>query len=750
MNLRRFSRYLLLVLVCAAGIVAALAVVDSAWATPGDFYAKGTKWCATTYTGHPTLGGFGEAVDINFEPDYRRPVYAPENGKVAVHSKDSGKKSGWGNSIIWTSADGRESIHVAHLDEVVKTGQVSGGDLIAYAGATGGVEESKFDHGGAHLHVARKLDGRPAQLELSGRLITAGPSYGCADSYVSAGQVPPNPLSKYAGNIVQWDGDRKAQRTSWLVVLVDGKLRRRHIRDTATYYCLKANGAPEPPPLAAQVLDQLADQKGVRATCEFREDIAYYVAGGVARWRLTGSGPYTKHRFASPLALHCHLGYTVKEAEVPAWLISSARSGASLECPDGTFVRVVQTQQVFLVENGILRHIPNPAVLACIAGRADPFIVNIPSGINTPQGKPVSCSLDGRILIGPGGAQLWIKDGKRYPIQNPLISRCIEVRANTGPPITAAAAAINAYPSAGRNAWCPYPDGMLVRGKGQTQVWKVYANGTRHWVTCVPPGTEVAEVPAGEPDGHENLGQISLCNFEGKILIAPGGNQFWIKDGKRYLIQNTLISKCIEVRAGTGAPISATAEMVNQYPDAGRNAWCPYPDGMLVRGQGQTQVWKVYADGTRHWVTCVPSGTAVSEVPAGEPDGHRDIGQISLCNFEGKILLAPGGNQYWIKGGQRLPIQSTIISACIQGRTGSGPPMSEAADVINSYPQGRTAWCPYPDGALVRGEGQTQVWKVYANGTRHWVTCLPPGTPVSVVPAGEPDGHEYLGQISLC
>lgn len=75
---------------------------------------------------------------------------------------------------------------------------------------------------------------------------------------------PAASLKKYVGHIVQWSGDKKKQKTAWLV---GPDLRRRWIPDIATYNCLKSRGAPGPDVLPASTLDRLKDLTGVRATC---------------------------------------------------------------------------------------------------------------------------------------------------------------------------------------------------------------------------------------------------------------------------------------------------------------------------------------------------------------------------------------------------------------------------------------------------------------------------------------------------
>lgn len=79
-------------------------------------------------------------------------------------------------------------------------------------------------------------------------------------------QVPSNPGQPafYAGKIVQWNGDTKTQRTSWLVT---PDLKRYWIPDISTYNCLKGNGFADAGPISSTLLDQLPDQSGQWATC---------------------------------------------------------------------------------------------------------------------------------------------------------------------------------------------------------------------------------------------------------------------------------------------------------------------------------------------------------------------------------------------------------------------------------------------------------------------------------------------------
>ncbi len=176
------------------------------YASEGDFYAKGTAYRAATYKAgagdpdHPNWNPWGKTdplwvVDINANADadagdLNRPVYAPETGFVKqVSWATSG--SDWGNSIVWSSANGLEEFHVAHLNQVIKTGPVNGGDLIANAGNTGKINSKVSPDFGAHLHISRLLNKQPAPVILSG--VQLLPSYEYpGNPYTSKGQVTAN------------------------------------------------------------------------------------------------------------------------------------------------------------------------------------------------------------------------------------------------------------------------------------------------------------------------------------------------------------------------------------------------------------------------------------------------------------------------------------------------------------------------------------------------------------------------------
>lgn len=158
------------------------------------------------------------------------------------------------------------------------------GDIIVWGG-TGDI--GRYGHvqvvdtvSGTTVHAVQQnsSSGSKVDLQISAAGSIAGRRWSGNTEYVKgflhAKKNLPSAAQSYNGHIVQWNGDRKTQKTAWWVS--GGK--RYWIPTSAIYYCLKNAGAPGPNVLSAGVLDSLPDQTGNWARCDSS-------GGGV------GSGP---------------------------------------------------------------------------------------------------------------------------------------------------------------------------------------------------------------------------------------------------------------------------------------------------------------------------------------------------------------------------------------------------------------------------------------------------------------------------
>lgn len=192
------------------------------------------------------------------------------------------------------------------------------------------VTSDNFNGGTNHLRVARTSPHWP-------------------DNFIHFKDVAPaasNPLARYAGHIVQWDGDTKVQRTAWLVT---PDLKRLWIPDIATYNCLKAQGAPGPDVLPAATLDQLTDQTDLWAACGdtlspnrvLRQNMSLTSADGRYRLWMQGDGNlvlygpsgralWANYRFTSSLVVMQGDGNLVTYGSSGAsWASNTAGTGAN-------------------------------------------------------------------------------------------------------------------------------------------------------------------------------------------------------------------------------------------------------------------------------------------------------------------------------------------------------------------------------------------------------------------------------------
>jgi surface antigen len=182
---------------------------------------------------------------------------------AAYRLKQNGFKDpgNWGNASNWANA--------AHVDNI----------LVDQTPAVGSIAQwNSVNKSPGHVAYVEKVDYNSSG-RVTGIAITEDnwmPETGSfaggytAEIHITAGTSvwPANFIHAkdyYYGDIVQWNGDTSAQKTSWLVG-ADG--RRHWIPSTSVYACLKNGGAPGPYLLPSDVLTAVVpDDSGSQVPC---------------------------------------------------------------------------------------------------------------------------------------------------------------------------------------------------------------------------------------------------------------------------------------------------------------------------------------------------------------------------------------------------------------------------------------------------------------------------------------------------
>jgi hypothetical protein len=145
--------------------------------------------------------------------------------------------------------------------EITATNDLVKGDIVQYPAAHlhTTIIVSKVSDGNYMVVDSNHFGGTTETVDNYSRPITLGNGVRA----FRMGKVGPS-SADYVGSIVQWDGDRKPQKTSWLVE-PDG--RRYWISDVAQYWCWRHLSAGDKGPQPSSTLDGVIPDSGRTAAC---------------------------------------------------------------------------------------------------------------------------------------------------------------------------------------------------------------------------------------------------------------------------------------------------------------------------------------------------------------------------------------------------------------------------------------------------------------------------------------------------
>ncbi|MGH7158328.1 MAG: hypothetical protein ACREGD_04670 [Candidatus Saccharimonadales bacterium] len=191
---------------------------------------------------------------------------------------------------------------------------------------------------------------------------------------------------------------------------------------------------------------------------------------------------------------------------------------------------------------------------------------------------------------------------------------------------------------------CTYPPGMVVRGPGGLEQWRI--EGNNPYVRRYYPSALLTYLYTSGNPNHQELGSTASINS------LPQGADMTIPEGMAF------------VDMGNGAEFL--------YQDS---EWhqVPWPDMNACLG---LEPWEI-----------VPVPSVVV--------GALGRGAAATCEYENRILVRPSGQAYWVENGRRHPIGNPAIRDCVQliRNTGGGVPVTDAK--IDTYTENSPAYCEF-------------------------------------------------------
>lgn len=277
----------------------------------------------------------------------------------------------------------------------------------------------------------------------------------------------------------------------------------------------------------------------------------------------------------------------------------------------------------------------------------------------------------------------------------------------------------------------------------------------------------------GKGWGTTELSQPSSCTYpSGMVLRGPGGIEQWRITGnnttqpyQRRYFPTSLITYLHtsgnpqnrvmrSAQALNGVPQGSNMELPNGifFVDKGNNAQFKIENGVF-RPIPSAEMNKCLGNKNPVFVP----GSVVGPVPQGSP---------MTCAFENRVFHRPDGRAYYVEGGRKHSIGTPAVRDCISVRKGAGQDIEVANTTADQYVDSSLAYCPYeqePGLNFVQENGDPTVWLVNSDGTKRHVgqNCVvDPYTTqhkkfrIHIVPQGETAGHtktsDFFGNPTNC
>ena len=328
--------------------------------------------------------------------------------------------------------------------------------------------------------------------------------------------------------------------------------------------------------------------------------------------------------------------------------------------PDGMFVKTANSPALYVIDDGIARHIPTPAVLESRRVAIGEFAVVSDALLATarPGSAPPIGFRDGTLVRTSDGRMFLISNGLRRHIASPNVLSALGYAAT--PPVAISEGELRLHGEGAPLTSAAHPDGALVRSPNDITIW------------LVSRGRRLPFVSSDEFFSRAGLRDVAIASPE-VLAATPVVSTGW-RDG-------TLLGVL-------GGPIYLISNGLRRHIVSG-----PLFDALGLRSSNV--LWVSAADAAIH-----PLGTPITQ------DGIYD-GMF--------VQVAGSPTIYRVAGGVALPVVSPAALESWRVR----PAQIAPVDSDELGPTGATSG--FRDGSLIAG-ADGRIW-VISDGMRRWITA---------------------------
>ena len=358
--------------------------------------------------------------------------------------------------------------------------------------------------------------------------------------------------------------------------------------------------------------------------------------------------------------------------------------------PDGLFVKTAASPALYVIVDGVARHIPTPAVLDSYRVTMGEVAVVSDALLATarPGTSPHAGFRDGTLIRAGDGRMFLISMGLRRHIAGPSVLTALGYAAS--PPVAVSNGELTLHAEGAPLTTAVHPDGAFVRGANGWSLW-VVRDGRRMPFTSSDEFLSRAaarDVAVPQPDVLGLTPTVSSGWRDGTLIGVPGGPIYLVSNGLRRHIVSGPLMDALGFRSSNVLWMSAADAAI--HPQGEPITRDGIYDGMFATVSGSPTIYRVAGGLARPVVSpaaleswrVAPEQVVVvgaEEIgTAGPGSGFRD----------GSLIAGPDGRIWVISDGMRRWITAPDLFAAMGYESGDVRRVGEAE--VNVHSEGPT------------------------------------------------------------